>query len=848
MKTLKFKLGLIVSTIMLMVFIVVLLYYNSILKDRAINSSVQILSNLALEHESELLNEIENAKAKSDVLALIFSKNVKTAKLNTDTYKLLSSVLENDPKIYSITIAYVGQDEVNSDSSLNVKQNINQKMNYLNVNRSEAGIVINADPLTESLKEKLLKKDLANKIQGHVFEPVENKDGDFHIPVLTPIFSGQKYLGYIQLNISLSWFNEEIILDDKLKGVQIYFVSSDGEIVAANNKKFIIGDKISSICPSCSVSFSGSSSYNVQFSDLTYCYPILLDNQDANWHICYKATKSQLFDLVGYHFWNYFLIALFLLTIGIVIIFFLIDYLMRPFKMLIGFAQKVAVGDFKCEQGSMEIVREDEFGQLQKAFRSISEALEETAEVSNAIALGDFSKTVEVKSDQDLLASSINKMNDFLKQKKEDEERNKSDEEKQQWFNKGISLMSEVIKRNQDNTEVLADKIVKSLVEFLDIALGGIYIKELTDDEKIIYRLIAAYAYSEQKFVDKYFQSGESLVGSCASEKRIIYMSSIPEDYMKIFSGLGESVPQGLLLIPIIYNDEVFGVLELAALKKITEYEQKFLQEVADNIASTLSLTQISSQTVDLLEKSRLQAVELEKRDKEMINTLDELRELQKETEKRETEVRSKITAMNNSLLVVEYTTDGIVLDANQKYLNSMNFTLEEIKGVNVLELLQEKEKKELTDIINTVKRGNFYEAVVKRHTKYGKEKWLLATYTPVLDETGETSSILFFATDISRTVAKEQHLQKQFNQLKSDSEITIAKESEIVALHAGQKNKMDELTQLHRKEHSSLVEKMNKQKAEGAEKVSLYEKMISEIVNQWSIHIDNAEKMIKKK
>ena len=185
-------------------------------------------------------------------------------------------------------------------------------------------------------------------------------------------------------------------------------------------------------------------------------------------------------------------------------------------------------------------------------------------------------------------------------------------------------------------------------------------------------------------------------------------MSNIPKGYMKILSGLGESVPKSLLLIPLIYNDEVFGVLELASLKKINEHEREFLQNAAENIASTLSLTRISSQSTDLLKKSLLQSAELEKRDKEMHSTLEELRKLQKETVRNETEVRAKMTAMNNTLLVVEYTTDGILLEANQKYLNSMNYTMDEIQGMNVIDLLNEQDKKELKKIIDTVKQGNF--------------------------------------------------------------------------------------------------------------------------------------------
>ena len=771
-KSLKIKLGLIISMVILIIFILVFSYYNSILNERVINSSIQLLSNAGLKYEAELIKELEKTKARGDVLALIFSKIINEGEINAESDKLLRSILNNNPNIYRLSISYVG-DDVIIDSLSNKQTGFKQKMNFLNMFRVNKDIVKNTNPQIDKIKLKLFKKNLANNSKSVVFEPVYHVGDVSYIPVFTPIFFGQKYLGYIEADISFNWLNEMIAVNDDLqKNIERYIVSNSGDIIATNNKKNTIGDKIETICPTCPISSSASyKNFMVNGSELVYCHPVLFNNQLGQWHICFKTEKSVMFELLDYQFWKHLFIGLFLLIVSIVLIIVFIDYFTRPFNMLINFAQKVAVGDFECEQGSMEISREDEFGQLQKAFRGISEALKEIAEVSNAIASGDFSKKVKVKSDKDLLASSINQMNSFLKKKEEDEELRKKDEEKQKWFNKGISLISDVLKKNQDDTKHLAERIVKELVEFLDLSLGGIYIKKLTDNEKTIYRLTGAYAYSEQKFLDKEFYSGESLVGSCASEKRMIYMSSIPKGYMKILSGLGESAPKSLLLIPLIYNDEVFGVLELASLKKINEHEREFLQTAAENIASTLSLTRISSQSTDLLKKSLLQSAELKKRDKEMHSTLEELRKLQKETVRNETEVRAKMTAMNNTLLVVEYTTDGILLEANQKYLNSMNYTMDEIQGKNVIDLLNEQDKKELKKIIDTVKQGNFYEAIVRRHTKFGQERWLLANYTPVLDETGLTSSILFFATDISRVIMKELRLQEKIKQLESNSD-----------------------------------------------------------------------------
>jgi PAS domain S-box-containing protein len=846
MKSLKFKLGLVVSIIMLLAFIIIFIYYNAILNERVIKTSVQLLSKTAAKYESDLINEIEISKERGDLLARIFLKKIKEGSLDQDTEKLLRSLLVDNPNISGYRVAYINSAQNSVNLSVEQKE-LEPDLTYINLMQTPKGIVRSDAKPQDPLKLKLFKKKLSEITYSTAFEPVVNENTSGYIPVLTPIFYGQEYLGYIETDISLILLDEIIAKNKEPEiAVETYFVASTGNVLAGTNR-FNLGDKIKLICPSCLKATNIYNSYNVTSSEFVFSYPLLLDKPLGTWHIYFKVTKNELFDFLGYHFWAYLFIGFVLLGLSVLLIFVAVDYLIRPFKMLIAFAQKVATGDFECEQNNVKIVREDEFGQLQKAFKGISESLKETAEVSNAIAAGDFSKSVKVKSDKDLLADSINKMSGFLKKKQKDDEIREKDEEKQKWLNRGLSLISDVLKTNQDNTMHLADKLIKSLVEFLDLSLGGIYIKELSDDEKTMYRLIVAYAYSEQKFIEKKFYSGESLVGSCASEKRMVYMSNIPDAYIKILSGLGEAVPKSLILIPIIYNDEVFGVLELASLKAISEQEQDFLQQAADNIASTLSLTRISSQSADLLIKTQQQAKELELRDKQMLDTLKQLQNLQKETAAKEAEVRAKISAMNNTLLVVEYTTDGILLDANEKYLKTMNFTMSEIQGINVSDLLNDQEKKELVNIIHTVKQGNFYESIVKRHTKHGKEKWLLATYTPVLDESGQTASILFFAADISRIVAKEERLRTEIEQIHTEKEQSDIAKEKLEKQFALEKEKLAEIKLAHKKELDKLSEKMENLHSEDAMTIKTYEQMISDIVEQWSNHIDEAEKKIKK-
>ncbi len=847
-RSLKEKLSLIISVVVFAVFIIIMVYHNAIIKKQTDKMTFQLMENNYLRYSSLLQNEFERIKSKNDLLALIISKTANDKYRIKEIEKLLKPIVNNNQSIYKITFAYFNSN-VQTQDSIGEISNAGLNISYLNVIKTLKGTKQNTLAPEDNLKLELFKKSLSEYEGSFVFEFQQHTPVSY-IPILTPVFSGKKYLGYIETCISTDWINESIMLNNSGLPIDMkIYLSAGNRIIATNSKELIIGDPIKSVCPAC-VGEKTNGRFKKSVNDVfVYCGNILQkENTAGELKMCFVVPESALSGITSYNSWRYFISGFILLAIGLVIIYLIIGIITRPFKHLIAFAQKVAQGDFECEQKDMQIKQGDEIGQLQMAFREISESLKETTEVSRAIASGDFSRTLKLKSNNDLLAQAINQMSRFLQSKSEQDLQSKTEEDKQKWINKGLSLISEVLKKNQEDTRNLADKLIKTLVDFLDASLGGIYMKEQEESGEDIYRLVAAYAYSEGKYIDRKFRSGESLVGSCVSEQRIIYMSSIPEGYINVMSGMGESVPKSLIIIPLIYNKEVFGVLELASLKEFSENEQEFLQNAADNIASTLSLTQISSQTGVLLEKTRKQAQELELRDKEMKATLKKISQLQEETARKEAAMRAKITALNNSLLIVEYTVDGVLYDANEKFLNTMGYTLRELKGRNVLDMLNEAERKELVQIIETVKQGNFYETIVRRYTKHEKEKWLIATYTPVLNEEGITTNILFFATDITRIIRKEQTLFTQISELKGEIHDLLKEKYQIETELNEQSNRIDELIAKHKIRENNLVQKMNEQKIAADEKIESYEQMITEIIAEWETHIFNAEKIILNK
>jgi GAF domain-containing protein len=106
--------------------------------------------------------------------------------------------------------------------------------------------------------------------------------------------------------------------------------------------------------------------------------------------------------------------------------------------------------------------------------------------------------------------------------------------------------------------------------------------------EKEIY-LVASYAYDRVKHLQKTIQVGEGLVGRCVQEGNTIFLTDIPEDYIRIKSGLGEDNPRCLLIVPLRFNEEITGVIEIATLEIFEDFQIDFIERIGTSIASSIS-------------------------------------------------------------------------------------------------------------------------------------------------------------------------------------------------------------------------------------------------------------------
>ena len=280
--------------------------------------------------------------------------------------------------------------------------------------------------------------------------------------------------------------------------------------------------------------------------------------------------------------------------------------------------------------------KQDEIGDIYRSFKKLANNLHNTALFADAIANNNFEHEYTLASDDDELGKALTNMRDELKKAKAAEKKQAQEQEKEAWTANGIAIFNDLLRQETSNLEAMSQKFISKLTDYIGVVQGGVFIINEDDPEHVKYELAGAVAYNRIKHMEKDFEIGIGLVGQCAYERAPIYLNEIPDNYMEITSGLGESNPKYVLLLPAIMNDKVYAVIELASFSKIDEYKINFLTKISDALSSTISMLKINSSTAKLLEESKDKADMLAEQSEVLKQSYEELRATQEDLARKE--------------------------------------------------------------------------------------------------------------------------------------------------------------------------------------------------------------------
>jgi signal transduction histidine kinase/HAMP domain-containing protein len=238
------------------------------------------------------------------------------------------------------------------------------------------------------------------------------------------------------------------------------------------------------------------------------------------------------------------------------------------------------------------------------------------AEVTSAVATGDLTRSISVEAQGEVaeLKDNINAMVLSLR------ETTKANQE-QDWLQTNLARIASLIQGHRDLATV-AELIMAELIPMVGAQHGAFFLAEANGGEKTL-RLIAGYGADIE--APSQFRLGQSLIGQVARTKRPIVVTDVPAGYVRISSGLGEAPPVNLIVLPIVFEDQVLGVIEAGSFSRFTQVHQDFLAQLMETIGVSLNTIIANSRTDALLSESQRLAAELQARSGELQARQEEL-------------------------------------------------------------------------------------------------------------------------------------------------------------------------------------------------------------------------------
>ncbi|MGD8836643.1 MAG: ATP-binding protein, partial [Desulfobacteraceae bacterium] len=293
-------------------------------------------------------------------------------------------------------------------------------------------------------------------------------------------------------------------------------------------------------------------------------------------------------------------------------------------------------------------------------------------DLAERISRGDYSVEIEKRSQDDRLSASLNRMTRKLRKMTRENER-------QNWIKTGQTQLNDRL-RGEPEMAALGRGLITFLARYLKAQIGAFYVPD--DNNRL--HLVASYAYKKHKHLSTAFELGEGLVGQAALEKQRIVLANVPDDYIAVSSGLGEARPRNIAVVPVVFEGEVKGVIELGSLYAFCDDDLLFLNLVAENIAIAIHSAQSRLRVQELLEETQTQAEELQSQQEELRQANEELEEQTKALTESEVRLQSQQEELRQTNEELEE--QARILEEQKSDIKTKNTELEKART-----LLEEK-------------------------------------------------------------------------------------------------------------------------------------------------------------
>ena len=296
--------------------------------------------------------------------------------------------------------------------------------------------------------------------------------------------------------------------------------------------------------------------------------------------------------------------------------------------------------------------KDQELKALAEASNTINHTYASLMSLATEIGNKNFDFEFSPKSEEDELSKAMISMKESLREIAEKDAQ-------QNWMAAGLAKFGDLLRTENESLETISFIVISNLCRYLNANQGSLFVYTKDNEDESL-DLMAAFAYDKQKFLDKkiflkredgHYVYGEGLVGQAFIDKETIFMTQIPEEYIKITSGLGEALPRNILIVPLQYNDMIVGVIELASFATFKEHEIHFVERLCIQIGAIIVAENINKDTRKLLQDASIQSEELLLKENDVKKSYEEIASIQEELSRNENEMKLLKENMESELI-----------------------------------------------------------------------------------------------------------------------------------------------------------------------------------------------------
>jgi signal transduction histidine kinase/HAMP domain-containing protein/ActR/RegA family two-component response regulator len=295
------------------------------------------------------------------------------------------------------------------------------------------------------------------------------------------------------------------------------------------------------------------------------------------------------------------------------------------------------------------------------------------SDVATAVTEGDLTRQVGVEANGEV-AELKDKLNEMIRNLRETTRQNTE----QDWLKTNLERFTRMLQGQRDMATV-SNMILSELAPLVSAQHGVFYTLVSADGGgEPVLRYQAGYGYTERKRLATEFRLGEGLVGQCAREKERILLTDVPGDYVRINSGLGESPPLNIIVLPILFEGSVRAVVELASFSRFSDTHQALLDQLTESIGLVLNTIETNTLTETLLKQSQSQAQELQSRQEDLRSSNDDLAKQANRLAEQNIEVEAKNQEVQNAKRLVEEKAEQLALSSafKSEFFSNMSHEL----------------------------------------------------------------------------------------------------------------------------------------------------------------------------